>query len=264
MSRVRNGGSETGPPRNQTLRQLQLFDTPEAYTTWLESHLRELNAGQKQAKQEAKANDGRGRHRHPRQSKAEAAKRQSESNSESEPPEINQRWHIGDAAFYEDREVRVMLVRPIKGLAKIRPRNSHRVGAQRWVNLRDLKPAPSRAVDAKTWADVSEATGDLLKDWEPRKKPCPTLSLPGTAERIAVYRRRVERGEQIFCDLDASSSFNAEVPDNWETEDPSDEQLRREARNSRNIHLPTFDYRGSNKSRRTKQTESILPKSGTT
>ena len=45
--------------------------------------------------------------------------------------------------------------------------------------------------------NVLEAAGCGLQ-FEPTRRPEPTDTLPRTAERIAVYRRRVELGEQMF------------------------------------------------------------------
>ena len=34
--------------------------------------------------------------------------------------------------------------------------------------------------------------------WSPNRAPEPTTTIPGTLERIACYRARIERGEQLF------------------------------------------------------------------
>jgi transposase-like protein len=42
------------------------------------------------------------------------------------------------------------------------------------------------------------ANGGLAKDYIPKQPTEPTLSYPGSSERIEVYRQREERGESIF------------------------------------------------------------------
>jgi hypothetical protein len=42
------------------------------------------------------------------------------------------------------------------------------------------------------------ANGGLAKDYKPKEPTDPTLSYPGSLERVEVYRQREERGESIF------------------------------------------------------------------
>ncbi len=80
---------------------------------------------------------------------------------------------------------------------------------------RPIRPAADRGPDslAATMCGYKRPPADFQVDtvfeaaacrleFEPAKKPEPSAELPGTAGRIAIYRRRLERGEIMFYEGD--------------------------------------------------------------
>jgi hypothetical protein len=47
-----------------------------------------------------------------------------------------------------------------------------------------------------------------VADFEPRPASCPTMALPGTPAKIAVFQDRLERGEEIFHKEDPQLDYS--------------------------------------------------------
>lgn len=73
----------------------------------------------------------------------------------------------------------------------------HAIGPQEFANVQDYL--------AKLGHD---------EDFEPREPSFVSTSLPGSEGRISDYRRRVDRGEAIFCERDMRDGFvrHGEIP----------------------------------------------------
>ena len=51
--------------------------------------------------------------------------------------------------------------------------------------------------------EAAACSDEMPGEWEPPKPPEPTLAPPGSWDRVAAYRARMERGEELFHEADA-------------------------------------------------------------
>ena len=92
-----------------------------------------------------------------------------------------------------------------------------------WVDARELATRPAKLFDIEieTIHQLAEVEAEAVQ-WSPTRAPEPTTTIPGTLERIACYRARIERGEQLFHEGDATCQGllgDAEVGgEEWATE----------------------------------------------
>lgn len=118
-------------------------------------------------------------------------------------------WLEGDTCFYENREHRIVALQWDQRLACIRPRNTLRAKNMFWVEIAQLKTLPTKleVLQHPTVFDVVERTGDTLQHWEPSLPAIPTQAEPGSPEKIAILRARLERGQALWHEKDRQSDW---------------------------------------------------------
>jgi hypothetical protein len=116
--------------------------------------------------------------------------------------------HRGDFVFKGNRRLLVLRINREDRRLLVRGRKACDNSLLFWGDLNEFQTMPSRlqGETIESINDLDAATGEAIK-WEPNRKPAPTKDTsPGSAERIEVYRLRVERGEEIFHQDDATHS----------------------------------------------------------
>jgi hypothetical protein len=113
-------------------------------------------------------------------------------------------WLEGDTCFFENREHRIVEIHWERQVACIRPRNTLRAKNMFWVELSQLKTLPTKleVLQFPTVFDVVERTGDTLQHWEPGLAAIPTQAEPGSPEKIAILRARLECGQALWHEQD--------------------------------------------------------------
>jgi hypothetical protein len=113
-------------------------------------------------------------------------------------------WLEGDTCFFENREHRIVEIQWERQVACIRPRNTLRTKNMFWVEISQLKTLPNKleVLQFPTVFDVVERTGDTLQHWEPGLAAIPTQAEPGSPEKIAILRSRLEHGQALWHEQD--------------------------------------------------------------
>lgn len=73
-----------------------------------------------------------------------------------------------------------------------------------WGDVKELSTRPARlfGVFIDSLNQMREAEQEVIL-WSPKRVPEPTDTVPGSEDRIEVYRQRIERGERLFHADDA-------------------------------------------------------------
>ena len=113
--------------------------------------------------------------------------------------------HKNDSVFLGNRRMIVLSINFSDRRVLIRGRK-HSCGNcdLQWVDVKALSTRPSRlfGVQIDSLDQIPEAWQEAIP-WSPKRVPWPTDTAPGSPERIAVYRERVEHGERLFHADDA-------------------------------------------------------------
>ncbi len=113
--------------------------------------------------------------------------------------------HKNDSVFLGNRRMVVLSINFSDRRVLIRGRK-HSCGNcdLQWVEANELSTRPSRlfGVQIESLNQMREAEQEAIH-WNPRRIPEPTNTVPGSADRIEVYRHRIERGERLFHADDA-------------------------------------------------------------
>ena len=121
--------------------------------------------------------------------------------------EINlESLHNGDFVFLKNRRLVVISINLDDRRVLVRGRkHSCKQCSLLWVDARELASRPTKLFDIEieTIHQLAEVEAETVQ-WSPTKSPAPTNTIAGTAERIECYRQRVERGERLFHNLDAT------------------------------------------------------------
>lgn len=108
--------------------------------------------------------------------------------------------HKGDYVFWKNRRLVVLSINRDEQRVLVRGRK-HSCGNcdLRWVEAWELATRPARlfGVEINSLHQMRDTDQEAVL-WSPKRVPEPTDTVPGSVERIAVYRERVERGERLF------------------------------------------------------------------
>lgn len=115
--------------------------------------------------------------------------------------------HPDDPLYLGNSAVYVMAVNREKRRVLVRGRKfSTRNFSKGWVELCELSTRPEKHFETRfaTIHELTAVTNDNVRDWEPRRKPKRTKAIPGTAAKKRILSNRVEAGEKLWSDDDAT------------------------------------------------------------
>ena len=132
--------------------------------------------------------------------------------------------HKGDFVFLKNRRLVVVSINLDDRRVLVRGRkHTCKQCSFLWVDACELATRPLKlfGVNVQSIHQLRDVEAEAVQ-WSPTRAPAPTTTIPGTLERIACYRQRIERGEQLFHEGDATCKGllgGAEVGgEEWATE----------------------------------------------
>ena len=114
--------------------------------------------------------------------------------------------HKGDFVFLKNRRLVVVSINLDDRRVLVRGRKHSCTHCDlRWVNARELATRPLKlfGVEVQSIHQLRDVEAEAVR-WAPMRSPEPTTTIPGTLERIECYRQRIERGEELFHEEDAT------------------------------------------------------------
>jgi len=115
--------------------------------------------------------------------------------------------HKGDLLYLKNRRMVVVSINRDNRRVLLRGRkHSCRNCNLEWANAEELTTRPVKlfGFEIQSIHDL-ESNDQESVQWAPTRAPMRTGTAPGTPDRIEVYRLRVERGEHLFHEDDATN-----------------------------------------------------------